>query len=97
MAEEVKKMLQQFRKGGPDFKLADKAEQSSMMSLMNQVIQEREKKQENKKRDTKFTNKMAQKQEIRKKKEMQGMEQPKIDWPSMVESIFRPSHETFKG
>jgi meiotically up-regulated gene 157 (Mug157) protein len=68
-----------------------------MRSLMNQVISEREKKHENKKRDVKFTNKMAHKQEVRMKKESQGMEQPKSDGPSMVESIFRPSNDTFKG
>lgn len=102
MAEEVKSMLQKFK--NKDFVLANKNEQSTMRDLLSQVIAEREKKKEmagshNKKRDMKFGNKIAQKQEVRRQKEAQGMNQPKGDGlgPTMVESIFRPGNDTFKG
>lgn len=96
-------MLQKFK--NKEFVLANKNEQSAMKDLLNQVIAEREKKKEmqgshhNKKRDMKFGNKMANKQEVRRQKEAQGMNQPKGDGlgPSMVESIFRPGNDTFKG
>ena len=81
------------------FVLASKSEHKSMLSLMNVVISEREKKQEAKKRDVKFNKKQQRKIELRRDREAKGMYQPQADGkgPSLIESIFRPAPEVFKG
>ncbi|TNV83849.1 hypothetical protein FGO68_gene11969 [Halteria grandinella] len=89
MAEEVKRTINVSRTSLETLDV--KGENTKMLSLMNVVIKQRDAKQEIKRRDMKHKNK----QEVKNEKQEHQQQQPQTQ--SLVDSVFRPRPEAFKG